>query len=75
MENNGETPMLLNSREGENKVLATIIQLSTASIFNGMGGGFSSFFQDLFGGGARGGFKEEQLTENQLHKKEKLNLV
>lgn len=25
--------------------------------FNGMGGGFSSFFQDLFGGGARGGFK------------------
>ena len=22
-----------------------------------MGGGFSSFFQDLFGGGARGGFK------------------
>lgn len=32
--------------------------------FNGMGGGFSSFFQDLFGGSSRGGFGRRTSQNN-----------
>ena len=75
MENNGETLMLLNSREGENKNLATIIQLSTASILMEWEADSAVSSKIYLAEEQEADLKEEQLTENQLHKKEKLNLV
>ena len=75
MENNGETPTLLNSQEEENKVLATIIQLSTASILMEWEADSAVSSKIYLAEEQEADLKEEQLTENQLHKKEKLNLV